>query len=215
VPADSKPTSDVSDEPKRVGRPRSKERWLKRQREVVDIAAAVFAEQGYHATSIEDIVRATGLQRGGLYHYVDSKADLLIQSHTRFIEPLLIESREIALDDSPADVVLRRLAVALMNDIALYRDQVTVFLHEWRVIRDEPEWAGIRQAREEFEDVIEGVLRRGVDDGMFRISDTKLAMLSFLGMINYSYQWFQPSGRLNGQRIADGFCDIFLEGIRS
>ena len=190
-------------------------RWQKRQREVIDKAAAVFAQRGYHATTIDDIVKATGLQRGGLYHYINGKADLLIQIHQRFIEPLLAEAHEIAADDSPADVVLKRLAVALMNDIAIYRDQVTVFLHEWRMIRDAPEWVEIRRAREEFEDVIEEVLRRGVDEGVFRITDTKLATLGFLGMINYSYQWFQPSGRLSPQRIADSFCDIFMVGIRA
>jgi TetR/AcrR family transcriptional regulator, cholesterol catabolism regulator len=208
-------TVPVAEEPKRIGRPRSKERWFVREREVVDTAAALFAERGYDATSVDDIVKATGLQRGGLYHYMDGKADLLIKIHQRFIEPLLAEAREIASDSSPADVVLRRLAVALMNDIALYRNQVTVFLHEWRIIRDAPEWEAIRQARKEFEAVIEGVLRRGVDEDVFRIPDTKVAVLAFLGMFNYSYQWFQPGGRMSAQRIADSFCDIFLAGIRA
>jgi AcrR family transcriptional regulator len=199
------------------GRPRlgrSAERWQERRREVVDTAAALFAERGYHATSIEDLVQATGLQRGGLYHYIDSKADLLIQIHERFIEPLLAEARSIAAEDGTADVVLRKLAVALMNDIATYRDQVTVFLHEWRVIESEPEWKAVRKARKEFEGVIEQVLRRGVDQGVFQIPDIRLAVLGFLGMFNYSYQWYRPGGRVSPQRVADYFCDIYLDGVR-
>jgi TetR/AcrR family transcriptional regulator, cholesterol catabolism regulator len=197
----------------RMGRPRSKERWLERESEVVDVAAALFAQRGYHATSVEDLVKATGLQRGGLYHYMNGKADLLIKIHQRFIEPLLEQAREIAADDGPADAVLRKLAAALMHDIATYRDQVTVFLHEWRVIEDDPEWEKIREGRKEFEGVIEQVLRRGVDERIFEITDVRLAVLGFLGMFNYSYQWFQPGGRFTPQLVADYFCDIYITGI--
>jgi AcrR family transcriptional regulator len=211
-PGSARPsTSPANGRRPRLGR--STERWQERQREVVDTAAALFAERGYHATSIEDLVQATGLQRGGLYHYIDSKADLLIQIHERFIEPLLAEARAIAAEDGPADVVLRKLAVALMNDIASYRDQVTVFLHEWRVIESEAKWKAVRKARKEFEGVIEQVLRRGVDQGVFQIPDVRLAVLGFLGMFNYSYQWFRPGGRVSPQRVADYFCDIYLTGI--
>jgi AcrR family transcriptional regulator len=197
----------------RAGRPRSRERWQERQSEVVDIAAALFAQRGYHATSVQDLVQATGLQRGGLYHYMDGKADLLIQIHERFIDPLLADAREIAAQDGPADVVLRKLAVSLMNDIATYRDQVTVFLHEWRIIEDDPQWKDIRKSRKEFEGVIEAVLRRGVDEGVFHIADVRLAVLGFLGMFNYSYQWYHPGGRFSAKRVADSFCDIYLTGI--
>ena len=197
------------------GRPRSQERWQERQREVVDVAAELFAKQGYDATSIQDIVEATGLQRGGLYHYMTGKADLLIQIHERFIEPLLAEARAIAAENEPADVVLRKLAASLMDDIATYRNQVTVFLHEWRIIEDSPEWRDVLKAREEFERVIEGVLRRGVDEGVFKIADIRLAVLAFLGMFNYSYQWYQPGGRFSAKRVAEYFCDIFLAGIRA
>jgi AcrR family transcriptional regulator len=197
------------------GRARTKERWEERQREVVDIAAAVFAERGYHATSIQDLVEATGLQRGGLYHYMDGKADLLIQIHERFIEPLLAEAHELAAHDAPADVILRGLATSLMQDIATYRNQVTVFLHEWRIIEGDPQWKTIHKARREFEAVIESVLKRGAEQGLFRIADTRLAVLCFLGMFNYSYQWFHPGGRFSAQKVADYFCDIYITGIRA
>jgi AcrR family transcriptional regulator len=197
------------------GRPRSKERWEERRREVLDIAAQLFAERGYHATSIQDLVDATGLKRGGLYHYINGKADLLIQIHQRVIDPLLADARRIAAEEGPADVILRALAVALINDIANYHDEVIVFLNEWRIIGDDPEWTTVREARKEFEGVIESVLQAGMDEGIFRISDRRLAVLGFLGMFNYTYQWYQPGGRVSPQHVADYFCDIYLDGVRS
>jgi hypothetical protein len=92
---------------------------------------------------------------------------------------------------------------------------VTVFLHEWRLVENEPAWKDVRRARKEFEAVIEDVLRRGVDEGILEISDIRLSVLAFLGMFNYSYQWLEPSGRVSAQRVADEFCDIYLSGTRA
>jgi AcrR family transcriptional regulator len=180
---------------------------------VIDQAARLFADQGYHATTINDLVEATGLQRASLYHYIDGKPDLLIAIHERFIEPLLEEARRIADSDEPAEVQLRALAGALMRDIARYRDEVTVFLHEWRALRPTPAWEGVRRARKEFEEIIVTVLRRGRDEGRFAFGDIRLTLLAFLGMVNYSYQWYDPSGRATPGQIADHFADIFLSGI--
>jgi AcrR family transcriptional regulator len=199
---------------KRPSRPRSRDRYERRRQEVIDIAARVFAQRGYHATTIDDLVEATGLQRGGLYHYIDGKLDLLIAIHERFIEPLLAEARRIAAGDEPADVKLRALAGALMRDIADYRDQVTVFLHEWRALVATPAWTDIRRARREFEQIIVDVLVDGRDRGVFAFEDARLTLLAFLGMVNYSYQWYDARVRAGPNAIADQFADIFLSGIR-
>jgi TetR/AcrR family transcriptional regulator, cholesterol catabolism regulator len=203
------------DGPRPPARARSRERYAQRRTEVVDTAARVFAARGFHGTSIEDLVEATGLQRGGLYHYMDGKLDLLIAIHQRFIDPLLANAREVSERDQPADVQLRELARVLMRDIADYHDQVTVFLHEWRAIESDPAWREIRRARQEFEQIVSDVLERGRDEGIFEFEDSRLTLLGFLGMINYSYQWFDPKGRVSPGTIADRFADIFLSGIQA
>jgi AcrR family transcriptional regulator len=203
------------DGPRQPARERSRQRYAQRRTEVVDTAARIFAARGFHGTSIEDLVEATGLQRGGLYHYMDGKLDLLIAIHERFIDPLLANAREVSERDEPADVQLRELARILMRDIADYHDQVTVFLHEWRAIESDPAWKDIRVARQEFEQIVSDVLERGRDEGIFDFEDSRLTLLGFLGMINYSYQWFDPKGRVSPATIADRFTDIFLSGIQA
>lgn len=193
--------------------PRSRVRHDARLAEIVDITTSLFASQGYHGTSIQDISDATGLQRGALYHYIKGKKELLFRIHERFIEPLLAEARSIEADQLPPDEALRALARALMRDIDMYRNQVTVFLHEWKVIKDDPDAQAVREARREFEEIIERVLVRGRDDGTFAIRDAHLDKFAFLGMINYTYQWYTPGGRYDAERVATDFADIFLNGI--
>jgi AcrR family transcriptional regulator len=198
---------------KRPERASSAAKYDAKRQEVIDIAARVFAEKGYHATSIDDLQAATGMRRGGLYHYMEGKEDLLLAIHERFIEPLLANAREIVAEDLPAEETLRRLARALMNDIARYRDQVTVFLHEWRVLQGTAEWGHVHEARREFEATIASVLERGQREGRFSASSPRLTVYAFLGMFNYSYTWFDPQGERTPDEVADHFVALFLNGV--
>jgi TetR/AcrR family transcriptional regulator, cholesterol catabolism regulator len=191
----------------------SRRRYEERRDAVIDAAAGVFARQGYDATTIDDLVAATGLQRGGLYHYIGGKQDLLIAIHERFLTPLLETAREIAAQELEPEAALRALAHALIENIHRYRDQVTVFFHEWRTIEGDERWTEVRRERREFESIIADVLERGRAAGKFEFSDTRIALLGFLGMINYMPQWYEPRGRMGHSAIADQFCDIFLRGI--
>lgn len=196
-------------------RQNSRQRYERRRREIADIAAQVFAERGYHDASIGDLVAATGLQRGGLYHYISGKEELLVLIHQRFMEPLLEQTRTALEANEPPDVMLRRLTHLLLRSVEQHQAQVTVFLREWRNIKDSQAWEGVIAARREYEEMLLKVLRRGTDEGIFSISDHKMAAMSLLGMINYTYQWFDPAGRIGVEELADQMSDIFLDGIRS
>lgn len=196
---------------------RSRARFEKRQQEIVDIAAGLFAERGYHATTVDDLTAATGLQRGGLYHYIGSKEALLFGIHERFIKPLLEAAREIERQEPDPEERVRALARALMRDIAEYQPRVTVFLQEWRIIRsvDTTRAAELVDARRAFEAVVDRALADGIASGAFAIANPRLAKLAFLGMFNYSYQWYRGDGGVGPDEVADAFCDIFLPGIRA
>lgn len=192
---------------------RRNHRFEKRRGEIADIAARLFAERGYHGTSMQDLTDAIGLQRGAMYHYISAKKDLLYLIHDRFIQPLLAEVAEIERQNEPPDVALRNVALALVRTIFEQRDQVTVFLHEWRAIRDDEGWNDVRRARREFEAMVERTLQRGVDEGVFRIPELRLGTLGFLGMINWSYTWVNPTLAWDATQVADAFCDMFLHGV--
>ena len=209
--------AELSAEPvaRRPGRPRTNHDA--RRAEIVDVAARLFAQRGYHATSIGDLAEATGLQRGGLYHYIGSKENVLFDIHERFIEPLLDAAHEIEARQLPPDQTVRALAAALVHDIADYRDQVTVALHEWRTIvasEDRERVARVRRARREFEDVVARAMQRGLADGTFAFERPRLAVLGFLGMINYAYQWYRPDAPYEPDELASAFSDFFIDGIR-
>jgi AcrR family transcriptional regulator len=196
-------------------RPALRARYDRRRAEVVQAAARTFAERGYHGTSIDDLIAATGLTRGGLYHYISGKEELLIAVLDELMDPLLDRARELLAEPGTPEEHLRALTRAWLEHIAGHRDHMVVFNQERRTLERDRAWQHIRAARKEFEELLAGVLQRGVDEGAFRTADPQLTLLALLGMANYTAQWFTARGRLSATEIADGYCDLLLDGIRA
>jgi AcrR family transcriptional regulator len=192
-------------------RPALRARYERRRREVVDAAAEVFAQRGFHATSVQDLVAATGLAAGGLYHYIGSKDQLLVQICDELMDPLLEEADALcARDDLDAEARLRALVRAWVAHVERHLDHMRVFAQERHVIEGEPQWRTIRAKRKAFERVLDDALADVERAGVTSLGDRRLALLALLGMVNYTPQWYRPRGRLGADAIADGFCDILL-----
>jgi AcrR family transcriptional regulator len=195
-------------------RPALRARYDRRQREVVAVAARVFAERGYQATSMQDLTEATGLAAGGLYHYIGSKERLLIRICDELLEPLLTRAREIVARDGGAEDHLHELMRAWLAHIEAHRHHMLVFAQERHVIEREPQWRQVRRQRKAFEKILDDVLARGEQDGTMTFADRGLALHALLGMVNHTAQWLRPRGRLSAEQIADGYCDLLLRAGR-
>lgn len=185
-----------------------------RQKEIVDVAAQLFARQGYNATGIAELCEAVGLGKGSLYYYIHSKEHLLSQIHDRVMEEVLQSARDIEDLHATASESLRMLGIELLKIITQYPDHVWVFLHEWRVLTG-VEADDFRKKRRQYEGTVERFLIAGVARGEFQITDTRLAVHAWLGMHNYTYQWYQSGGRLNAFQIAAQYYEIFMRGIEA
>lgn len=192
-------------------RPALRARYEGRRRAVVDAAARIFAERGYHGTSMADLLAATGLTSGGLYHYIGSKEQLLVRIVDELMEPLLAELRDLCAGDAqPAEERLRRFVRTWLAHVERHLDHMRVFQQERHVMQRQPHWGHVRRQRQDFEELLEGVLRRLEREDLLRPPDHQLALLALLGMVNHTSQWLHPGGRLTAEQIADGYCDILL-----
>lgn len=188
------------------------QRWHDRRTSIVDAAAKLFAERGYHATGTAELCAAVGLGKGSLYYYVDSKENLLYLIHDRVMTQVLDLATRIADLAEPAAERLRRLGQEQISIITTYPDHVWVFLHEYKALTGERA-EQFTASRRRYERCIERILSDGVESGEFAIQDVRITALAWLGMHNYTYIWFQPSKRLTVARLAGEFYDLFLGGI--
>lgn len=180
---------------------------------IVTTAAELFATNGYHATGITEILDAVALSRGTFYYHVDSKDDLLyeisLNQVTRMNE---VADAILRQEHEPADAV-RELARSLVRNIADHSAEWTVFFREFNALQGERR-DHILDARDAYETKWRSVLEEGMADGTFR-PVSSLHVKGILGMLNYTYLWINPNGRLNAEQIADGFIDLLLDGLRT
>jgi AcrR family transcriptional regulator len=190
----------------RPSRPALRERYDRRQQQVVTEAARVFAQSGYDQTTKQELAHAVGIAAGGLYHYFGSKEQLLIRICDQLMNPLLAEARELVAAGDDAPTTLRNLIRLWVEHVVAHRDHMLVFQQERHVIEHGAQWKGVRQDRKDFERLVESVLAK-VDTPT---DDPRLALSALLGMVNHTAQWFRPRGRLSARQVADGYADLRL-----
>jgi AcrR family transcriptional regulator len=189
-----------------------------KRRRVEARAARLFATQGFASTSIDDLSEITGLQRGGLYHYIGSKKDLLLRIHARFISTLLAEARAIEASGERPAQMLASFARVVLRNTAGYADQVATYTQEWRLIAQDPAWAEVRAGADDLESIVAGFIERGVADGAFSRAratkrDRQLLARVFLGMLLQSHQWLPGEDDLKPSAAADLLSGVFINGL--
>ncbi len=182
-----------------------------RRNELTRQAARLFAEQGYHGTSMEDLAAAMGVQKGSLYAHVRSKEDLLYETMREGAAAFHAALDEI---DERLPVVERiRLALrAHLRVIAEQLDVATVFVREWRYLEGERREEFVSDRRR-YEERIRALFREGVEQSELRTDlDVEGAALLFRSAANWAYTWLQP-GR-DTDELADRFYALLLDGMR-
>ncbi|MBI3952156.1 MAG: TetR/AcrR family transcriptional regulator [Acidobacteria bacterium] len=180
--------------------------------EILACAANLFYEQGYHATTIQDVADQVGLLKGSLYYYINSKEDLLYLTLEQVIEngDEYLASK-LAQAEGPVD----KLRLAIEAEIEyIIQNQVTVglFLHEFHALSDCRRRKVIVKMHQ-FENRITDIVREGQAAGAFVDCDPRLIVYGILGMCNWIYRWYRSSQGINLDEIKSAFTHLILKGI--
>src|SRR5919197_6226630 len=182
-----------------------------RRDELTRQAARLFAEKGYHGTSIGDLAEAMGVQKGSLYAHIDSKADLLWDVAREGAAAFHAALDEIP-DELRATEKIRLALRAHLRVVAEQLDAATVFIREWRYLEGERREEFLSERRR-YEDRFRALFREGRELGFLRTDlDEGAAALLALSALNWAYTWLQP-GR-DTDELADRFYWLLVDGIR-
>jgi AcrR family transcriptional regulator len=194
----------------RPTRPALRERYDRRQQEVVLAAARIFAERGYDQTTVQELAEAMGLAAGALYHYFPSKEELLIRICDELVEPLLERARVLVAEAGGPEDQLRALVRLWVAHVVEHRDHMLAFQQERHMIERGDQWRGVRTSRKQFERLVDGVLAAVQEADAGAPANRRLALSALLGMVNHTAQWYRPKGGLSPEEIADGYVDLLL-----
>lgn len=171
---------------------------------VLDASAKLFAERGYHATTIRDIAHAVGLTPGAVYFHVPTKQALLVAVYTKGVDRI-IEHLEALLENEQDPLSRFRLAVrahleAILDETAYARVIVRV------LPEDVPEvTTDLRRQRDRYERRFRSLIA-ALDLPAER--SATLTRLLLIGALNWTPVWYRPS-RGSLKAIVDEFVACF------
>ena len=182
-----------------------------RRNELTRQAARLFAEKGYHGTSIGDLADAMGVQKGSLYAHIESKADLLWEV-AREGAAAFHAALDAVPEDVPATEKIRLALRAHLRVVAEQLDVATVFTREWRYLEG-PRRDEFVSERRRYEERFRVFFREGQELGELRTDlDDATATVLALSAANWAYTWIRPDTDTDG--LADRFFDVLLNGMR-
>ena len=162
-------------------------------------ALELIARHGFAAVSMRQIAQQVGVQAGALYRYTPDKQTLLFDLLHTHMNELMEAVSQVDLDLSP----LAALEAFTLFHIRFHLDRPDEVFLSYMELRnlDSENFAVIEQQRKDYETLLESILRRGQDSGVFRIEDTKVATLALIAMLTGLTSWYRDDGRLGRGEI--------------
>jgi AcrR family transcriptional regulator len=184
----------------------------RRAPEIIEAAARVFAERGFHGATTQDIADVLGIRQASLYYYFPSKEGALELVCLQGVGGFYEAAKVIAAGGGGAADKLARLIKSHLSPLTDRSDFVRVFLNERQHLPAESR-RRIGKLSRGLERVFEDVLKDGVRRGEFRSDlDTRLAVLGILGMANAVANWYCNED-VAVERISGEFARLLVDGV--
>ena len=186
-------------------------RFDRRLAEILEHAIEVFYERGYEGASMRDLSRASGMSLAGLYYYFESKERLLylLQKHT--FSTIVTRLKERLKDANQPE---QRIRVFILNHLEYFlsnQKAMKVLSHEDDALKNGfgAEIAAIK--REYYHICLDLMDEFKAAKGLE--FNSRIAVLSLFGMMNWIYTWYKPRVDADANELARDMGDIFLRGI--
>jgi AcrR family transcriptional regulator len=189
-------------------------RFNRRLSKILDHATAVFYEKGYEGASMRDLSRVTGLSLAGLYYYFESKEELLylIQKHYFTVVADRLHRRLEGISDAEA-----RVRAFILNHFEYFLAEnykaTKVLSKEDDVLAGNLATEVTTLKRRYYRccaDLVDALKQqKGLE------FNTRVAVLSLFGMMNWIYTWYKPQVDPEAGALSRQVGDLFLVGIKS
>lgn len=186
----------------------------KRDAEVLDAAARIFARQGYASASVQDVADELGILKGSLYHYIKTKEDLLfwlLEDVHAGVEAILheVEADEELTPVERIELYVRRQVLFNLENL----ERISIYYRDMERLSAgrRSEIVSRHKTHERFiERQIRAAREAGLaDDG---VDPTVLANCVF-GTLIWTYRWYKPDRRLSREAVAENCAKYAVAGI--
>jgi TetR/AcrR family transcriptional regulator, cholesterol catabolism regulator len=186
--------------------------YVSTREQLLRAAAHLFREQGFHGTGVAEIAAAAGITKSSLYHHFPSKQALLAEVLMDTVSRVTPAVEAVAAADMSATERLREAARRHVVELIRDQDKGACLVEEGRFLAHDYRDVFVAK-RDRYEQSFRCILEDGIGSGEFRAVSVRLASLAVLGMCNSVVHWYQPSGQLDLETVADEFADLAVKAV--
>jgi AcrR family transcriptional regulator len=193
--------------------PKLRARYDEKLEFILRTASSIFAEKGYHPTTMRDISRATGVSLAGLYHYCESKEELLFLIQDNCFGRVLERLEERLSETKNAQDKLRVFIENHLSFFAANMAEMKVLSHEGRSLvgeRHQDVAVKKREYTNRVRQILDELQSSRADQQRV---DLTVATYGLFGMLNWIYNWYDPTGSLKVNELAQNVTRLFLGGF--
>jgi len=184
-----------------------------RKEQIEEKATALFQERGYAATSMRDLAQVLGIEAASLYSHIKSKEEILQKICFRMAEEFFNAWEEVEEVNTSMAEKMAKAMTAHVKVITKDTGASAVFFNEWRHL-SEPSLSRFLAMRDDYEGRFMAIIRDGVAAGEFSQVDEKFTMLTLLSSLNWTHNWYKPSGNLSPEEVGTRLANLLLNGLK-
>lgn len=189
---------------------RKQQREAKRHA-VLQAAAQLFNERGFHATSLDDIAARLNVSKPTLYYYVKNKDEILLQCVRQGLEMTLEGIEASRQAGGNAVDQLRACMQAYANIVMQPFGMCLIRVGDEEV--PEPSRSELRRMKSEIDLAFRRLVAQGVQEGSLQPCDPKMTAFVIAGALSWIGRWYQPGGEYTPEQIAEQCIATLCEGV--
>ena len=184
---------------------------------ILDSAKRLFEHKGYHETSMDDIVEASGLSKGAIYGYFDSKEALFESLQEKDYSELLERAEKLLADEGPAKSKLERIAdIYFLSHDSPSREQCRMSLQfSAASLSMRPVHGKVENQYVRIHALLTAILKEGIRKGEFKkgIDTHSIALVLFSTFKGLSVLWATTDTKIDWKSIRNALVKLTLDGI--
>lgn len=191
-----------------MARPKNSEK----AKEIKRLVARLFADKGYHATSMRDIGNNIGMSKSSMYNYFKSKEEILFHLMNDAMDEALVEIQSICRADHPPEIKLKEVLDFYARYYAGDQDSLILLVNESQSLGSE-NLKILKDKERDYVRLIGSILEELSQADRMKDIHPTVATFAFFGMVHYTIKWYHKSGTVSPSQLAKYFVEIFSKGI--
>ena len=192
---------------------KSENKTVNQKEKIINCAALLFAKYGYNATSIKSIAESCKVSKSLIYHYYFSKEDMLYdiaQSHINKLISIIDDCSRLRFETN--QLKLKNIISQFMIEYKTSKNRHKILIQDIEFLKPSRQ-KKIKSLQMKVVRSVAEILKK-INPQIDEVKDLIPVTMGLFGMINWTFTWINPSGKMTYKDVSDLFTSIFINGLK-